>query len=101
MGPALRRSRGRIVHVSSVASFFACKWSSQEDDCMSLDNLPPAVPPKGHFMSGYLNSSNYGVSKYMQVFHAAELARREKTVKVYSLMPGIVQTGMTAGWPTK
>lgn len=98
--PSLRRSRGRVVHVSSVGSFFACQWADRQDGCMSLDNLPPAVPQKGDVpgFPGSLPYTNYGVTKYMQVFHAAELARRESIVSAYSLMPGLVESGMTDWW---
>lgn len=96
--PALRRAKGRVVHVSSSGSFNACPWSAQKNGCMSIDNLPPKVPPSGEFLPGYLNYSNYGVTKYMQVFHAAELARREAVVTAYSLMPGLVDSGMTDWW---
>merc|ERR1712187_896669 len=37
----------------------------------------------------------------MQVFHAAELARRETVVRAYSLMPGLVESGMTNSWASK
>lgn len=44
-------------------------------------------------------ASNYGHSKYLGVFHAAELARREKNVTAYSLHPGVVKTPLTKGVP--
>jgi len=92
--PSLRRSRGRVIHVSSSGSFIACMWSAQDPGCMDIDRLPPPVPPQVPAFLG--NATNYGVSKYLQVFHAAELARREDVITAFSLMPGVVETGMTA-----
>lgn len=66
--------------------------------CMQTKNLPPKVPRQGSWGLG-LDFSNYGISKYLQVFHAAELARREPEITAYSVMPGVIATEMTdAAW---
>jgi len=45
--------------------------------------------------------SNYGLSKYLLVFHAAELAKREAAngVTAFSLHPGVVDTDMVGPVP--
>lgn len=39
--------------------------------------------------------SNYGISKFLQVYHARELAVRETGLLAFSLHPGFVNTSMT------
>ena len=43
-------------------------------------------------------ASNYGITKYLEVFYAAELARREPNITAVSLHPGVVSTDMTGIW---
>lgn len=98
--PSLRARRGRVVHVSSAASFAACAWASRPDNCTALASLDADVrtAPKGNSSAG-LPASNYGLGKFLQVFHAAELARREPGVQAFSLHPGFVATGITHDLP--
>jgi NAD(P)-dependent dehydrogenase (short-subunit alcohol dehydrogenase family) len=115
--PSLRGSKGRVLHVASSASYLPCVWgnysSSHGETCTALERLPEAAVREFNWSSALLpngtlddskvdkNSlgvplSNYGLTKYLMVFHAAELAKREKEngVSAFSLHPGIVDTDM-------
>merc|ERR1712087_419106 len=101
--PALQRSGGRVVSVSSFASFSACEWAGVPNNCTDLADLPASARRSSFAgtnpVAPEMNTSNYGLTKYLQVFHAAELARRQDGVKAYSLHPGLVKSGMTDKFP--
>ena len=95
---------GRVVVVSSRAGQLPCSWGSTELGrdyaCTILDGLPTllrATPRAGLNAWGF-HSSNYGLTKYLEVFYVAALARREAAlstgVRAYSLHPGLVRTPM-------
>merc|ERR1739848_819872 len=81
--------------------------------CTAIDRLPAAAtrvfnwssalfpngtfdPTKGENNTMGVPLSNYGLSKYLLVFHAAELAKREAAngVMAFSLHPGVIDTAM-------
>jgi len=103
--PALRRGRpSRVVNVASGASENACEAIGLPRDCFhDFSHLPPPVvsnkPVTIHSRSGTYqqNASNYGVAKFLQIQHAAELARRESSngVEASSLTPGFALTSFT------
>jgi NAD(P)-dependent dehydrogenase (short-subunit alcohol dehydrogenase family) len=98
--PLLRRSQSRIVHVSSAASFSACSWGGMDATCTDVTELQKNAVKTFHGTNVmHTNSSNYGLTKFLQVFHAAELARREPAITAVSLHPGIVKSGMTDALP--
>mmetsp|Transcript_42352 Transcript_42352/g.111492 ORF Transcript_42352/g.111492 Transcript_42352/m.111492 type:complete len:285 (-) Transcript_42352:175-1029(-) len=97
--PLLRRSRGRVVHVSSKASFFGCRMAGEPEGCLEIDRLKRIAShsPTGTILQGIgtgvdLPASNYGITKYLQVWHAAEFARRHPGIRAFSLHPGIIRT---------
>lgn len=102
--PKIRAAEGRVIHVSSEAQFDACAWANRPDSCVELGNIEASAkitPANGTNPLG-VPTSNYGFTKYLQVFHAAELARREHqqgppmgAVLAFSLHPGFVLTPMT------
>lgn len=120
--PALRQhavsSNGsaRVINVASAASFDACGWGNRADGCLAqrlwhLDattpngTMPPPAGPCGPISPNGCNkmgtpASNYGLTKFSQVAHAAELDARELAagsgVRAFSLHPGFVATPMTA-----
>lgn len=101
--PVLQQSNGRVVSVASAASFSACPWAGLASNCTDIALLP-ASATRSSFKGDVPNSpglhcSNYALSKYLQVFHAAELARRQSAVPVYSLHPGLVKSSMTDKFP--
>lgn len=98
--PKLRESRGRIVHVSSGASFSACTWGDMPSTCTDADEILKDAKRAfhGNNSAGSL-SSNYALSKWLQVFHAAELARTETNITAFSLHPGLVKSAMTDALP--
>jgi len=86
---------GRIINMASEASFDPCTWGNRPANCTSVEQLrnDATTSPTGTNAMG-VNASNYGLTKYLQVFHAAELARREYQygppaghVSVYSVRP--------------
>lgn len=86
--PALRASQaGKLIHVSSGASYLACYGHAP--DCTSLDKIAAIVKAN-------TTVSNYGLTKFMQVYNARELALREKArgskVRAYAIRPGLVDT---------
>lgn len=99
--PAIRKAKGRVINVASSSSTYACVWSNHDAEsggkCMDEGHLQDIVtkPVTGRntFM---IPAANYGVSKYLMVYHAHELAKREAAngVTAYSLHPGVVKTGM-------
>eukprot|EP00040_Diaphanoeca_grandis_P039988 m.260873 g.260873 ORF g.260873 m.260873 type:complete len:357 (-) comp40805_c0_seq1:231-1301(-) len=106
--PKLRLAEGRVINVASAASFEACPFANAENNCtdvamihrMATTPTPAGVSPVG------LNATNYGYTKYWQVFHAAEVAHREHSqgppfgaVLAFSLHPGFVETPMTKNMP--
>lgn len=100
---SLRAARGRVIFVSSGASTVPCAWGFLAKNCTDLTGLSRAstllrrTPPPGTNAMGF-PTSNYGLTKYLQVVHAAYLARREAAfgsgVTAYSLEPGLVDTPM-------
>jgi NAD(P)-dependent dehydrogenase (short-subunit alcohol dehydrogenase family) len=98
--PALRASNGRIVNTASTAHQAACQWAGLENDCLKdWTNIPPQpVSGRQPWYKGGIPKTLYGVSKFMQIMHAQELAVRESSngVTAFSLCPGYVDTGMTS-----
>lgn len=122
--PALRRSSsGKVINVASGASYSSCSWASRAEDCMrSTDRwetiahtsngttCPRALNSTGcpvccsdvngtNWNSIGAPASNYGITKFLAVVHAAQLARQESGVQAYSLRPGFVATPMTSNLP--
>jgi NAD(P)-dependent dehydrogenase (short-subunit alcohol dehydrogenase family) len=93
--PLLRSSNARVVNVASIASFFACPFGNYLPGCTTLKKLHKfaKTSPFGPGASG-TQASNYGVTKYLDVFTTAELAVREPNITAVSLHPGIVSTNM-------
>jgi len=104
--PALRESRpARIVNVASGAHESACEAAGWPEGCFAnFSYLPPPVVPRRpvtvHDRTGAttVNASSYGVAKFLQTQHAAELALREQHsgVQAFSLTPGFALTSMTS-----
>jgi len=94
--PSLRSTHGRVVLVSSDSAIAPCVWGQMPLDCMDIDKLYAAATNTN--FSGlnmfYTQSSNYGLSKYLMVFQAAELARREPNVSAYAVSLGITKTDL-------
>ena len=103
--PALRAApAARVINVASGASGSACKWASAASDCLDLPQLPPPVRAAGLNSIG-APTSNYGLTKFLQIYHARELAAREAAagskVRAFSMEPGFVDTPMTRQLPAK
>ena len=120
--PALRshaaasNSSARVINVASAASFDACAWGNRATGCLAQHfwhvdattpngTMPPRAGPCGPVGPNGCNpactaASNYGLTKFSQVAHAAALDAREVAagtgVRAYSLHPGFVATPMTA-----
>lgn len=102
--PALRKSAAqdmpaRVVNTASSGHFQACVGMGAPQDCFKdFTYLPTPTDLKPIVYNGTtINASTYGVSKFAQVQHAAELAVRESRngVKAFSVGPGLVVTAMT------
>lgn len=104
--PLLRYTAGRVIHVSSSASFYPCAWGNLPGawslECVGLGRLDGDArsTPTGTNQFN-VTASNYALTKFMQVFHANELAIREHEygppaghVLAFSLHPGLVATPM-------
>lgn len=78
----IEASATRILHVSSDASFDACSWGDHPESCTAVQSVKTlARTPVPHENNSFsLPASNYGLSKYLQVFHAAGLAAKEHEV---------------------
>lgn len=98
--PLVRARSGRVIHVSSAASYSACAWGNYDSSCTELANIASEVKnsPTGNNTFS-LPASNYALSKYSQVFHAAELAKRESSIMAFSLHPGLVDTPLYESLP--
>lgn len=108
--PALRNAApfSTVINVASAASFSACIWGGYEDNCLDRNTFAADIDhmartaPTGEVYPG-VPASNYGLTKFLQVHHAKELARRElalgSVVRAYSLHPGFVDTPMTKVLP--
>ncbi len=106
---ALRKSEAgaRVIHVSSDASYMACEWANRGNGskCLQIPMLEYDVTtaPLGNISNWGVPASNYGVTKFFQIYHARELAAREakmgSRVRVFSAHPGYVATPMTAVLP--
>mmetsp|Transcript_23642 Transcript_23642/g.67852 ORF Transcript_23642/g.67852 Transcript_23642/m.67852 type:complete len:342 (+) Transcript_23642:63-1088(+) len=94
--PVLRSSHGRVILVSSGSSFWPCAEGNLPAGCTELDALPSVATSRRYFGKNIFGawSSSYGVAKYLQVFQAAELARREPSIRAYSLRPGTTNTSI-------
>jgi NAD(P)-dependent dehydrogenase (short-subunit alcohol dehydrogenase family) len=92
--PVLRQSHSRVIEVASSASFGPCLWADLPSNCTDLSEVPKVARMHGYSgnNSVFVPRANYGFTKYMQIFHAAELARREDQITAYSLHPGIVES---------
>merc|ERR1712241_1046479 len=72
--PALRASTsGKIVHVSSESALFPCRGAGLPHNCIddadAFDRLVrTAAKP---------NYTNYGLTKFMMIYNARELSKRE------------------------
>jgi len=89
--PALRNGHGRVINVASGMANMAC---SKADCLKDFSSLPPVeVGP---------DQTQYGLSKWLMIQHAAELAEREASngVKAFSVCPGLVDTDMTRPYPS-
>eukprot|EP00729_Bicosta_minor_P008930 gene8930-35409_t len=104
----IEASATRILHVSSDASFDACSWGDHPESCTAVQSVKTlARTPVPHENNSFsLPASNYGLSKYLQVFHAAGLAAKEHEVgppaghpTAFSIHPGFVETPMTKNMP--
>jgi NAD(P)-dependent dehydrogenase (short-subunit alcohol dehydrogenase family) len=107
--PTLRQSSpSRIVNVASGAHENACESAGWPEGCFKDFTYlpPPIVPVKNvtvHYRTGAQNtcSSSYGIAKFAQTQHAAELALQEKEkgsgVQAFSITPGFALTSMTSG----
>jgi len=121
--PALRKHSmaaagaggARVINVASAASFDACLWGNRAAGCLAQaqwhtdattpnGTLAPVAGPCGPPCPNGCNQagtpvSNYGLTKFSQVAHAAELDAREAAagsgVRAFSLHPGFVATPMT------
>ena len=100
--PALRASNNspRLINVASGAHESACGWAGASNNCLDIDQLPPPVRAPGNNTMG-APTSNYGITKFLQIYHAKELALRESQagspVQSFSLEPGFVDTPMALG----
>lgn len=105
--PTLRQSSpSRIVNVASGAHENACESAGWPEGCFKDFTYlpPPIVPVKNvtvHYRTGarVTRSSSYGIAKFAQTQHAAELAIREKDsgVQAFAITPGFALTSMTSG----
>mmetsp|Transcript_4932 Transcript_4932/g.14373 ORF Transcript_4932/g.14373 Transcript_4932/m.14373 type:complete len:366 (-) Transcript_4932:142-1239(-) len=106
--PALRNgSPSRIVNTASGAHENACESAGWPEGCFKDWTYlpPPSVPRRPvtvHFRSGaaVVNSSSYGIAKFLQTQHAAALARSQADhgVQAFSITPGFALTSMTSGF---
>lgn len=90
--PALRASKGKLIHVASGSGFAACQNAKLPAGCINdvdvLDKMvkTPSAP----------NTSNYGITKLMMIYNARELAAREAArgsgMRAYAVRPGLVDT---------
>lgn len=96
--PLLRSSNGRVINVASISSHFPCAWGHYLPGCTSLGKLPKfaKTSPFGPNLVG-TPASNYGMTKWLDIFNTAELAHREPNITAVSLHPGIVSTDMVGG----
>jgi len=109
--PALRKERpSRIVNVASTAHVLACQamnWGiaiPPSATCMKdwqrhlplrrrITGTQPWYP---HYFRPGQSKTIYGVTKLLQIEHAAELAKREQGSgpEVYSICPGLINGGL-------
>eukprot|EP00929_Paragymnodinium_shiwhaense_P094489 TRINITY_DN55080_c0_g1_i1.p1 TRINITY_DN55080_c0_g1~~TRINITY_DN55080_c0_g1_i1.p1 ORF type:complete len:386 (-),score=86.06 TRINITY_DN55080_c0_g1_i1:236-1333(-) len=96
-----------VVNVASGAHENACETAGWPRDCFKdFTYLPPPVVPKKTVVVHYKNysantsSSSYGIAKFLNIQHAAELAVREKknNISAVSMTPGFALTSMTGGF---
>ena len=103
MAPTLAKpsgsNAGRIINVASGASGEACTWAGAPSDCEAIANLPPPVRDTSHNNTEGAPTSNYGLTKFLQIYHSAELAVLSPpppyTLRSFSMEPGFVDTPMT------
>jgi len=105
--PALRLSpHGRVISVSSIAAIAPCEYAKRSLVCLSGEaewNKDATTETQNVSILLPLASraTNYGISKFMQIAHMHELARRERatnsSVSAYSMRPGLTATSMTDG----
>jgi len=82
--PSIRRSvQGRIVHVASGSAFDVISPPFPYQ-ALSVNNVRNLCSNKSALDSGGF----YALSKFLQVHHASELARREPRTLVFSVNPG-------------
>jgi NAD(P)-dependent dehydrogenase (short-subunit alcohol dehydrogenase family) len=96
--PSSGRNAGRIINVASGASGEACTWAGAPKDCEAIANLPPPVRDTSHNNTEGAPTSNYGLTKFLQIYHSAELAARAANytaLRSFSMEPGFVDTPMT------
>ena len=111
--PALRRDRASVLEMSSLFALFVCNIEGTsivsesgalaqyayhdgpmpDQRCLNLEAISAAAikytaADDGPKAGSQRISSQYALTKYLQLFHVAELARREPRLKVYALHPG-------------
>jgi NAD(P)-dependent dehydrogenase (short-subunit alcohol dehydrogenase family) len=96
--PVLRSSGGRVINVASTSSYVPCLWGRYLPNCERLDQIRKVAreTPSGMSVVG-THASNYGMTKYLDVFVTAELAHREQNITAFSLHPGVVTTDLVGG----
>jgi len=90
--PTLRASpAGKVINVASGASYEACAQAMVKE-CTTPQNIDKIA----HTGDVPANSSNYGLTKFMQVYESRELTIREKAhgsnVRAFTIRPGFVDT---------
>lgn len=95
--PALRSSgAGVVVSVSSGSGYSPC--DGLDADCTDISKMVDVATGKAS-----TSANTYGLSKYMQIYHARELAAREaaagSSVRIYAMRPGLVDTPMERKGP--
>lgn len=95
--PLLRKNApSRVVNVASTSHYQACSSAGLPEGCFKDWSLlpPPVLPPPA---SGKRKPGYYGVAKFAQIQHAAELAKREahNDIMAFSGCPGFADTPLS------
>eukprot|EP00039_Didymoeca_costata_P009657 m.128390 g.128390 ORF g.128390 m.128390 type:complete len:314 (-) comp14559_c0_seq28:412-1353(-) len=105
--PAVRKSSGRFIMVASDSSMYACAWGNLPNNCTDIENIashihepPPGAPDAINSLG--VNASDYGLSKFAEIFWTSDFARRQanSSVIAVSLHPGFVWTPMAVRYIT-
>jgi NAD(P)-dependent dehydrogenase (short-subunit alcohol dehydrogenase family) len=94
--PALRASsNGKVIHVSSGASFIPCQFGGPNGTYVTVPNCTD-LGKLANITKTPQKYSTYGLTKFMMIYNARELAVREAArgskVRAYSIRPGLVDT---------